>query len=120
MGAWLKLNGEAIYGAGPTPLGYELGHMKTVKQGKKQVEMTEGALDWRCTSKPGRLTYTCSSRPAGDLTITGITSKVIAARLLAAPQRKVPFTQSDTKLTLDLAGENPGKYATVVRLETAP
>ena len=35
VGRWLKVNGEAIYGAGPTPFGDELGTPDNTRQDKK-------------------------------------------------------------------------------------
>ena len=56
MGRWLKVNGEAIYGAGPTPFGPELGHPDPTKPDQKTGAPTfVASTDWRCTTKPGKL-----------------------------------------------------------------
>ena len=44
VGKWLRANGEAIYGAGPTALGYELG--KPGKPDSRGRRKSEGALGW--------------------------------------------------------------------------
>src|SRR6202043_3980979 len=49
VGRWLKVNGEAVYGAGPTPFHDEL-----------------SATNWRCTAKPGKLYLTIFKWPAGS------------------------------------------------------
>ena len=55
VGAWLKLNGEAIYGAGPTPFGPELGGVAPGKLDKTGKPVVENKKEWRCTTKPGKL-----------------------------------------------------------------
>ncbi len=63
MGRWLKINGEAIYGAGPTPFGEELGTVDNTTHDKKGNPGFKMATDWRCTTKPGKLYITFSSGP---------------------------------------------------------
>ena len=58
-GAWLKVNGEAIYGAGPTPFGDELGEPSA--RGTKDVRGQPLVLphnEYRYTTKPGKLFIT--------------------------------------------------------------
>lgn len=58
VGAWLRINGEAVYGAGPSPFGAEYG------EPSRTLKIPEGGpafltfRDWRCTTKPGRLYFT--------------------------------------------------------------
>ena len=51
IGAWLKVNGEAVYGCGPTPFGGEFGEKKAGKKGKREVKKWK----WRATTKPGHI-----------------------------------------------------------------
>ena len=56
VGRWLKVNGEAIYGAGPTPFGDELGHARQHATGQERaIRRSHATTDWRCTTKPGKL-----------------------------------------------------------------
>jgi len=64
VGRWLQKNGEAVYGAGPTPWGDELGEYtsreaKDVRGNKLYLHRTE----WRVTSKPGKLYFTFFAEP---------------------------------------------------------
>ena len=54
VGRWLKVNGDAVYGAGPSPFGDEFGEYsargaKDVRGNKLFLPQTE----WRVTAKPG-------------------------------------------------------------------
>jgi hypothetical protein len=53
-GEWLKVNGEAVYGAGPTPFGDELGEpsSKAARDVRGQPLML-ARTEWRVTTKPG-------------------------------------------------------------------
>lgn len=63
VGRWLKVNGEAVYGAGPSPFGAEFGddaeHERNDRSGPVFLERT----DWRCTTKPGKLYFTLFTFP---------------------------------------------------------
>jgi alpha-L-fucosidase len=63
-GQWLKVNGEAVYGAGPTPFGEELAvaagpGVKDLRGDPLYVPRTE----WRVTTKPGKLYFTFFIEP---------------------------------------------------------
>jgi alpha-L-fucosidase len=64
VGAWLRKNGEAVYGAGPTPWGEELGEYssrgaKDLRGNKLYLHRTE----WRVTTRPGKLYFTFFTEP---------------------------------------------------------
>ena len=55
IGAWMKVNGEAIYGSSGTCFGYEYGEpVKSTNEKGKEV-IVSSANDWRCTTKPGKI-----------------------------------------------------------------
>ena len=59
VGRWLQVNGEAVYGAGATPFGEELGEAGA--RGAKDVRgnpLFLAQTEWRVTTKPG----SCTSR----------------------------------------------------------
>jgi alpha-L-fucosidase len=63
-GRWLKVNGEAVYGAGPTPWGDELGE----QTGKGAKDLRGQPLflphdEWRATTRPGKLYITFFQDP---------------------------------------------------------
>jgi alpha-L-fucosidase len=64
VGDWLKVNGEAIYGAGRTPFGAELGELSS--RGARDVRGDPLFLQqtqWRVTTKPGKLYFTFFDEP---------------------------------------------------------
>jgi alpha-L-fucosidase len=64
VGRWLKANGEAVYGAGPTPFGDELGEPSA--RGAKDLRGQPLFLareEWRVTTRPGRLYFTFFQEP---------------------------------------------------------
>jgi alpha-L-fucosidase len=104
VGRWLKVNGEAIYGAGPTPFGEEL-----------------GAQDWRCTTKAGKLFIHLFSWPAGPFDLPVMGDRVTKAYMLADPQKQaLGVTLNGQRWTVSLTQAAPDKMDSVLVLETAP
>jgi alpha-L-fucosidase len=63
-GRWLKVNGEAVYGAGATPWGDELG--EPTAKGAKDLRGQALFLprdEWRATTKPGKVFITFFQEP---------------------------------------------------------
>jgi alpha-L-fucosidase len=117
VGQWLKVNGESIYGASPTPFGAEFGKVNEMKKDQRGQPVFEQAKDWRATAKPGRLYIHLFNYPK-EFTLDGVKGKVTKAYLLADPQRKgLKFTQADGKLVLQLPEKAPSDLASVIRLE---
>ena len=69
VGRWLKVNGESIYGAGPTPFGEELGTPQSRGQDKKGNPGFTAKTDWRCTTKPGKLYIHLFKWPSGSFEV---------------------------------------------------
>jgi alpha-L-fucosidase len=64
VGRWLARNGEAVYGAGPTPWGDELG--AAAPGGQKNLRGEALFLsrnEWRATTKPGKVFFTFFQEP---------------------------------------------------------
>lgn len=117
-GRWLKVNGEAIYGASPSPFGGEFGAFSATKKDPRGQPLFEAAKEWRATAKPGRLFIHLFTWPK-ELALEGVKEKVTKAYLLADAKRKpLKVSQSDGKLLVALPEKAPGEFATVVCLET--
>jgi alpha-L-fucosidase len=84
VGRWLALNGEAVYGAGPTPWGEELGAPGPA--GSKNLRGEPLFLarnEWRVTTKPGKLYFTFFQEPRVPFELPAMKNAVRRAYRLA-------------------------------------
>ena len=120
VGRWLKVNGEAIYGAGPTPFGDELGAPDPARKTKEGNPVFVAATDWRSTTKPGKLFIHLFKWPAGSFELSKVKGKVTKAYLLAdAARASLKLNQQGDRVTVSLPEKAPGQIASVLVLETA-
>jgi alpha-L-fucosidase len=80
VGRWLKVNGEAVYGAGPSPFGDELGEYSA--RGAKDVRGNPLFLpqtEWRLTTKPGKLYITFFNEPRAPFALPAMKNAVTRA-----------------------------------------
>jgi len=64
VGRWLKVNGEAVHGTGPSPWGGEMGEPSA--RGSKDLRGQPLILphnEWRVTTRPGKLYFTFFQEP---------------------------------------------------------
>jgi alpha-L-fucosidase len=95
VGTWLKVNGEAIYGAGPSPFGAEFAEGNRV----------------RFTTKPGRLFATLFEWPSTPLMVPGMSRKVAKVYLLSdASHSPLKFTQDGAGLKVELPKDPPMEF----------
>jgi alpha-L-fucosidase len=88
VGRWLKVNGEAVYGASPSPFGEEFGEFSS--RGTKDVRGNKLFLpqtEWRVTSKPGKLYITFFNEPLAPFEIPAMKNKITRAYRLADKAR---------------------------------
>ena len=121
MGDWLKINGESIYGAGPTPFGDEFGSASLVRKDKAGKPVFESKSDWRCTTKPGRLYFQIFRWPGTKFEVGKFKGKASEAYLVADPKRAaLKIEQVSDKLTVTLPAQAPDKIASVLCVKIAP
>jgi alpha-L-fucosidase len=112
VGAWLTVNGEAIYGAGRTPFGAEL-KASAINDHHFVYRKPTGV---RYTTKPGKLYVHLFDWPEGEFRVQGVSAKVTGARLLADPKHKLKVKQEGADLIVSLPKKAPGQLANVIAL----
>ncbi len=121
VGAWMKLNGEAIYGTSATPFDMLMGSYGPTKMDKKGKPVTPFIPDWkwRATSKPGHVYLMVFAWPdKGSYTIPVLKQKITGATLLADPAAKLTVTQDDKGTTISgLPPKAPDAIASVIDLK---
>ncbi|MEN9360448.1 MAG: hypothetical protein RL095_1983 [Verrucomicrobiota bacterium] len=106
MGAWLKVNGEAIYGASRSPLAKPAWGRLTARPDKNRLYLH--VYQWPAD---GRIVL--SGLPAD--------TRVAKASLLAEPPRQITASRlADGSLLVQLSGQAPDAAASVVALEFQP
>jgi alpha-L-fucosidase len=121
VGAWLKVNGEAIYGAGRTPFGAELGTVLPGPSDKRGQPPFAPQKEWRYTTKPGKLYVHFFQWPGSQFKLSGLSSRAARAYLLADPARRpLQLAQAGSELTVQLPPTAPDPLASVLCLELLP
>src|SRR5262249_17536390 len=83
-GAWLKVNGDAVYGTWATPFGEELG--EPTAKGTKDVRgqpLFLSRTEYRVTAKPGKLYFTFFAGPRVPFVLPRMQNTVTRAYRLA-------------------------------------
>jgi len=117
VGRWLKVNGEAVYGAGPTPFGEELGEPSATgaKDGRGNP-LFLSRNEYRLTTKPGRLYVTFFQEPRVPFALPAMKNAVKRAYQLA-DGRPVEVKVEDGRALLAVVRPIVAPMATVVVVE---
>jgi alpha-L-fucosidase len=98
IGAWMKVNDEAIYTTTPSPF-------------RRQ-------LPWgRCTQKPGKLFLHVFDWPMDGKLLVPVANTIRKTYLLAAPDRELTTSNSDEGVEIRLPASAPDPIASVVVAE---
>jgi len=119
VGTWLRVNGDAVYGANPTPFGDELG--ETSSKGAKNVRGEPLFLvntQWRYTTRPGKLYVTFFDEPRAPFPLPAIKNRITRAyHLDGGSEVKLSVEGGRTFLNLDRPILNPTATVVVVEFE---
>ncbi len=103
VGAWMNINGEAIYGTTPSPFRkLDWGRCTVKKEGKKTL------LYLHVFELPGN----------GNLLVPGLGSHVKTAYPLKNRADKLKIMEEGNNLKIDVSGIEEDQFATVIVLET--
>jgi alpha-L-fucosidase len=119
MGKWLKTNGQAIYGCGPSCFGAEYGQQVTEKDGYGNNTRVSGARDWRCTTRPGKIYIHLFKWPGTSFQLDGVKGKITRAYLLADPGKVLDVTVDGDKVAITLPEKAPDPIASVLALDVS-
>lgn len=117
VGRWLKVNGDAVYGAGPSPWGEEMGEPSST--GAKDLRGQPLVLshnEWRVTTRPGKLYFTFFQEPRVPFEIPSMKNAIKRAYQLA-DGKPVEVRQDGDKRELVIERPIVDPMATVVVLE---
>jgi alpha-L-fucosidase len=118
MGAWMKVNGEAIYGTRPTIFGAEAGALSATEKDRRGNPGFIPAWDWRCTTKPGKIYIHIFKWPSGQFVLPAVKGKITKACLLADPRHHaLKFQQTPQGVTIQLPEKAPDAIASVLCLK---
>jgi len=83
-GHWLKINGEAVYGAQPTPFGDELGEFSSKGSTDARGQpLFLSRTEYRITTKPGKLYFTFFGNQRSPFTLPAMQNTIKRAYRLA-------------------------------------
>ena len=83
VGRWLKVNGEAVYGAGRSPFGEEFGDYGAKLKDANGKPVFLSYTDWRCTTRPGKLYFTVFKMGRGGFELPVFKNEIKKAYLLS-------------------------------------
>jgi alpha-L-fucosidase len=120
IGDWLKVNGDSIYGTGPTAFGPEAGYYDPSTPEKNGKPTWVATWDWRCTTRPGELFIHLFTWPGKSFGLNGVKGTVTKAFMLADPSlTALDFRQDGDHVSVTLPAQAPDSMDSVMVLEMA-
>ncbi len=113
IGQWLEINGEAVYGCGPSPFGKKAEGRKKSKGGKKEVKTWK----WRATTKPGHVFVHVFKWPSDGLTLPTLSEKIASVSILGSDADPLEFEQTADDVKITLPESAPDEMVSVVRIK---
>lgn len=118
VGRWLKVNGDAVYGAGRSPFGAEFGDYSTKLKDTSGKPVYLDYTDWRCTTKPGKLYFTIFKMPRGGFALPAFKNQIKKAYLLSDVNRtEIPATETNGVRLVTVPLDKQNAMANVVVVE---
>ncbi len=118
VGKWTHANAEAVYGAGPTPFGAELGHEDPSQKDRNGNPVWIARDEWRCTSKPGKLFFIMLKWPGSEFALPHFSNRVKAAYWLSdASHAPLKLTTNGDRRSIQLPEIAPEGIAPVLCVE---
>jgi len=89
VGRWLKVNGEAVYGAGRSPFGEEFGEFSAKTKDRNGQPIFLARTGWRCTTRPGKLYFTVFKIPRDGFELPEFKTTIKKVYFLRTQSKKV-------------------------------
>ena len=120
-GRWLQTNGDAIYGAGGTPFGAELGEASKTMKNVRGEEMAYPNTEWRYTTKPGKLYITFFAEPRAPFVVPAMKNTATKAYYLGGDRgaKPVEMKMENGHVVLNIERPIPDPMGSVVVVEVS-
>ncbi len=117
-GRWLKVNGEAVYGAGLSPFAEGFGGFGRKLQEGNGKTVFLPFLDWRCTAKPGKLFFTIFHWSGNGFKLPAFKNPIRKAYLMSdSTQTALPLNELNGARVVQTPHYAPDVVATVLVVE---
>ncbi len=117
-GIWLKVNGDAVYGATMSPFHEGFGGFGRKLQDASGRSVSLPFTDWRCTAKPGKLYFTLFHWPGESFKLPAFENKIKKVFLLSDPATPLTVTtDASGRRSVGLTHYSLNVMATVVVVE---
>jgi alpha-L-fucosidase len=118
VGEWLKVNGEAVYGAQRSPFGAEFGEFSATQKDRHGNAVFLTRSTWRCTSKPGRLYFFYFGDRRSTVELPAFKNAIKRAYILGDAERKPCAIELVNGIrTVSVQRQGPHATANVLCLE---